>query len=138
MQRQLLKGGAAPEFGPVKNRRPRIIDLVSQTIELVKKHKAHQARLKMRNRSYYHDHGLMFAKEWDDLRGDRETLGDALQVNNLGQREFARLIRAAEVKRIKFHGLRHTCITLLLGAGVPQKVVQERLGHLRIETTLDV
>ena len=92
----------------------------------------------MRNRTHYHDHGLMFAKEWDDLHGDRETLGDALQVNNLGQREFARLNQAAEVKRIKFHGLRHTCATLLLAAGVPQKVVQERLGHQRIETTLDV
>ena len=72
------------------------------------------------------------------LEADRDTLGDALQVNNLGQREFARLTRAAEVKRIKFHGLRHTCATLLLAAGMPQKVVQERLGHQKIETTLDV
>ena len=36
-----------------------------------------------------------------------ETFGDPLQANNLGQREYARLITAAGVRRIKFHGLRH-------------------------------
>jgi integrase len=30
-----------------------------------------------------------------------------------------------------------TCATLLLAAGVPSKVVQERLGHRKIGTTLD-
>jgi integrase len=41
------------------------------------------------------------------------------------------------VRAIKFHRLRHTCATLLLSAGVPSKVVQERLGHRQIVTTLD-
>ena len=41
------------------------------------------------------------------------TLGDPLQMNNLGQREFAALIEAPGVRRIKFHGMRHTCATLL-------------------------
>ena len=42
------------------------------------------------------------------------------------------------VRPIKFHGLRHTCATLLLKAGVPIKVVQERLGHKGIEITLNI
>jgi integrase len=42
------------------------------------------------------------------------------------------------VPAISLHGLRHTCATLLLAAGVPSKVVQERLGHRKIETTLEV
>jgi hypothetical protein len=29
-----------------------------------------------------------------------------VKANNLGQREFAQLIKAAKVRRIKFHGLR--------------------------------
>ena len=31
--------------------------------------------------------------------------------------------------RIRLHDLRHTHVTLLLKAGVPIKVVSERLGH---------
>jgi integrase len=66
------------------------------------------------------------------------VLGQPLDVNNIGEREFAELVTAADVPRITIHGLRHTCASLLLSAGVPSKVVQERLGHKDISTTLDV
>jgi integrase len=59
-------------------------------------------------------------------------------MNNLGQREYAKLVKAADVRRITFHGLRHTCATLLFQAGVPVKVIQERLGHKRVEITLGI
>ena len=64
-------------------------------------------------------------------------IGLPIQANNLGQREFARLIKAANVKRITFHGMRHTCATLLLQAGEPVHVVSKRLGHARVEITLN-
>lgn len=134
IQRQLVKGGSAPEFGPVKNKAPRTIDLADDTLVLLKRHKAHQAGLKLRNRPRYHDHGLMFAKEW----AGHDSLGNPLQANNLGQREYAKLTKAAQVRPIKFHGLRHTCATLLLSAGVPAHVVQQRLGHKRITVTLGI
>ena len=38
---------------------------------------------------------------------------------------------------IRFHDLRHTCATLLLGKGVHVKLVQELLGHSTIAITLD-
>jgi integrase len=131
IERQLLKV-APPSFGPVKGKRPRVVDILA--------HKSSQARIKMRNRQQYHDHGLMFAKEWTGMlhgRDGKRTLGAPLQMNNLGQREYAQIIAAAGVRPIKFHGLRHTCASLLLSAGVPAKVVQERLGHMQITTTLD-
>jgi integrase len=55
----------------------------------------------------------------------------------IGQNEYRKLVKQAGVRLIKFHGLRHTCATLLLQVGVPIKVVQERLGHKRIEITLN-
>ena len=39
--------------------------------------------------------------------------------------------------RTRFHDLRHTHASLLLQAGVNPKIVQERLGHESITTTMD-
>jgi integrase len=138
IQRTLLKGGQEPVYGTTKTKLTRIVELAAPTLTLLRAHKAHQAELKMSNRTTYKDHGLMFAKEWEDVRGHADSLGVPLQVNNIGAREFDRLIRAAGVKRIKFHGMRHTVATLMLSAGVPAHVVQRRLGHSKIEMTLGI
>jgi integrase len=132
---QLLRSG---EFGPLKAGKPRTITIGAETVALLRAHRAHQAEIKIRNRLYYRDHGLVFAKEWGDLHGRAHTLGGPLQANNLGQREYARVIKAAGVKPIKFHGLRHTCATLLLQAGQPVHVVAERLGHAQVSITYEV
>ena len=92
----------------------------------------------MKNRKHYNDFGLVFAKEWENLSSKWYTLGEPLQVNNIGHREFKKITQAAGVKRIKFHGLRHTCATLLLKAGVPVPVVSERLGHKGVEITMNI
>lgn len=47
------------------------------------------------------------------------------------------MLRAAGLPRIRFHDLRYTAATLLLGQGVHPKIVQERLGHSQIAITLD-
>ncbi len=138
IRHQLVKPGSEPVFGPPKNGLRRTIDLDPETVALLRRHKAHQAEMKLANRQHYRDHGLMFAKELADLQRRQDTLGDPLQMNNLGQREYAGLIKKANVRPIKFHGLRHTCATLMLQANVPIKVVQERLGHKKIEITLGI
>jgi integrase len=129
--RQLVKVGKAgqlPLFGPTKNGKSRLIDLDERTLELLRRHKAQQSAQRLLLGTSYQDHGLIFARDF----------GQPLMMNNLGQREFAQLIEEAQVKRITFHGLRHTCATLMLQAGVPVKVVSERLGHKRIEITLNI
>jgi integrase len=134
---QLLTPGPQPVFGPTKTGRPRTIALAPETVALLRAHKAHQAEVKMANRTTYQDHGLVFAKEYGDVRTHAACLGHPLQINNLGQRDYLTVIKAAGVRWIKFHGLRHTCATLLLQAGVPVKVVSERLGHTKVSMTLD-
>src|SRR5712692_1389227 len=107
-------------------------------VALLRKHRGHQAELKVRNGERYHDHGLVFAKQWEDLQRSRDTLADPLRANNLGQWEFRKLLKTAKVRPIKFHGLRHTCRDAALQAGVPANVVQQRLGHTKIEITRSV
>jgi integrase len=46
--------------------------------------------------------------------------------------------RAPDLPRIRFHDLRHSSASLLLKAGVPLKVVSERLGHSTTALTGDV
>jgi integrase len=135
--RQLTKPGPDPTFGPPKNGCSRDVRLASETIELLRHHKRAQAELKMANRTTYHDLGLVFAKEYGDLTNRKDMIGLPLQANNLGERQFSKIIKAANVKRITFHGMRHTCATLLLQAGEPVHVVSKRLGHARVEITLN-
>ena len=123
---------------PTKTKTSRVVDLSAETIALLRTHRQAQNELRMRNRQQYHDHGLVFAKGWADITNSRQALGQALQANNLGQREYAQIIKASGVKAIKFHGLRHTSATLLLAAGVPVHVVSKRLGHRNVATTLQI
>jgi integrase len=51
---------------------------------------------------------------------------------------FRRLARAAGLPPIRLHDVRHSYATAALAAGVPAKVVSERLGHATIAITLDV
>jgi integrase len=52
--------------------------------------------------------------------------------------EFQRLRdRLRDLPRVRLHDLRHSHAPQMLAAGVHAKIVQERLGHSTITTTLD-
>ncbi len=50
---------------------------------------------------------------------------------------FERIARRAAVPVIRLHDLRHTAATLLIAAGIPVKVVSERLGHANQTFTIE-
>lgn len=52
-------------------------------------------------------------------------------------RHFQRLVARSALPRIRLHDLRHTHATLGLAAGVPAKVMADRLGHSSVLVTLD-
>ncbi len=51
---------------------------------------------------------------------------------------FARLVRRANVPKIRFHDLRHSFASLSLEAGINLKTVSASLGHSAISTTADL
>lgn len=71
--------------------------------------------------------GLAFATE-------SET---PVNPTSLRRRSFASLLKRAKLPEIRFHDLRHTCATLLLGRNVNPKIVSEMLGHSSISIMLD-
>lgn len=67
------------------------------------------------------------------------TWEDGRQLHpNVVTRTFERLGRQSGLPPIRLHDVRHSYATAALEAGVPLKVVSERLGHASIAITGDV
>jgi integrase len=86
-------------------------------------------------------HRRRMLAEGQDVRGglvfcDRD--GSFLRRSNVARRALHPILARAGLPRIRFHDLRHSAASLLLAAGESPKVVQERLGHAKIETTLNI
>ena len=52
-------------------------------------------------------------------------------------RRFKRMLKEAGLSTIAWHDLRHTAASLALSQNVHPKIVQQMLGHSKIQTTLD-
>jgi integrase len=107
-------GGRPVEFG-VKTRTSR------RTVDL----DHHTARELSRWRRRLRRDGLPCGRDdWMFCNGS----GRFLNPESVSQL-FDRIVRRTELPRIRFHDVRHTHASLLVAAGVPIKVVSERLGH---------
>lgn len=104
----------------------RTVRLTSETLEALKAHRKRQAELRLAAPEW-RDHDLIVCT----------GRGTPVQPCGNVQRSFEALVKQAGLRRIRVHDLRHTHATLLLLAGVPAKVVSERLGHASIGITLD-
>jgi integrase len=84
---------------------------------------------------------------------ERSVLGPAWEVMNLVfphpvgrpmdgvsmvKHRLYPLLERAELPRIRFHDLRHTAATLLLGRSINPKVVSEMLGHSHVSVTRSI
>ena len=51
---------------------------------------------------------------------------------------FGQLLKKHNLKKIRFHDLRHSCASVLLAQGVPMKQIREWLGHSDMSTTANI
>lgn len=113
---------------PKTSRSRRRIALAPSAVEALRHHRSHQAAERLRLGQAWHDQNLVFANE----------IGKPMDAGNLLHRSLWPLLEKAGIPRLRFHDLRHTAATLLLGQGVHVKIVSEMLGHSTVGLTLDV
>lgn len=101
------------------------IELTDENICILKDVKKIQAQNKLLLGHSYQDNNLIFCK----------SDGTPLHPNTFSDL-FRRITRKLGFE-LRFHDLRHTHATLLLAEGVNPKILQERLRHTIITTTLD-
>jgi len=125
--------GAGEELiiGPPKSGKARTIDVDPGTLAALKAHKAAQGTL-----------SLALAR--DDAYVLPNLDGSVRHPERFSRKFVAALIAARralgrdQLSTIRLHDLRHTHASLLLAAGIPVKVVSERLGHANAMITLGV
>jgi integrase len=109
--------------GKTNNSR-RAIDLDPTTIAILAAWKAWQAS--ERGAVGIEPTGWVFA----------DVEGNPIHPHSISQ-TFERIVARAGVPKVRLHDVRHTHGTLLIKAGVPVKVVSERLGHGNSAFTID-
>jgi integrase len=101
-----------------KSHQARMIDLDPETVDLLRRHHQRQRREREQWNGAFRDNNLVVAKE----------NGEPIHPQSFSQ-AFDRLLKSAGLRRIRLHDLRHTHATIAVRAGVPVKVISERLGH---------
>ena len=66
------------------------------------------------------------------------TKGNYINCRNLVNRFLKPCLAEANIKEIKWHELRHSCITALVENGVSIKYIQKQVGHSSENTTLRI
>jgi integrase len=113
-----------------RDRSRRRIELGAATVAALRSHRARQNEERLRYAGLWEDYGLIFCNKD----------GRPIRARNLTRYSFEPLLRRAGLEDlgITFHGLRHTCASLMLLNNVSPKVVSEMLGHADVAFTLRV
>jgi integrase len=102
------------------------LELSPDAVELLRQHRYRQLAERQAAAGAYRDQGYVFA----------QPDGAPLTASMVSW-EWKKLRKVLGTKA-RPHDLRHTNASLLLKAGVPMKVVQERLGHASYQITADI
>jgi integrase len=111
---------------PKTARGRRTIALDPTTVAALRQHRKRQTEERLAAGPDYADSGLAFT-----MPG-----GTPIHPNRFSL-WFRRHVRAAGLPAIRLHDMRHSYATAGLAAGVPPKVMSERLGHATVAFTLD-
>jgi integrase len=109
-----------------KNEKPRGVKLTAELAKLVHELKEEHDGRKLALGEAFNQQNLVFCN----------TKGNIMAPSEM-TRALKRALRAAQLPDIRFHDLRHSHATILLQENVHPKIVSARLGHSKIQVTMD-
>jgi integrase len=127
VRRTLSAAKGGPTFTTPKSNNGRSVRLTARAAQALRDHRKRQVEEQLKQGGRWQDTGLVFTS----------TVGTPLNRHYVFGRSFKPLLRRAGLPNVPFHALRHSFATLMLSGREHPKVVQEMLGHSRINTTLD-
>lgn len=102
----------------------RIIYISDKTINILKAYKTEQLENK-----------LKLGNKWENSKRIFTTnLGGDMHPDTPSQ-ILEKTIKKYELKKISFHGLRHTSISLQISSGIQSQIISKRAGHSSVTTT---
>lgn len=105
----------------------RTLSLDPATVTALRAHRARQGRERLEWGSAWDDAGLVFVR----------NNGQPMHPERLSK-NFDQAVKRTGLPRIRFHGLRHSYITMLLRGGQPLHIVSKRAGHSSPTVTSNV
>jgi integrase len=125
LQLQRVRGGGGLQFSEPKNASRRTVGLPQRAVSTLKSHRKRQLEEKLRVADY-EDSGLVFAS----------SKGTPIDAQNVVNRYYKPLLKRASLPPIRFHDLRHSCLSLLAQHGEPIRDLQALAGHATAAFTL--
>jgi integrase len=129
VRQQLQWPKGVPTLVPVKSRKGvRSVPLPSVTVAALRERRSAQQR----------ERNVVGETDWraGDLVFNTEE-GASVHRSTIARR-FLQRLKAAGIRPMRLHDLRHTYGSLLMSQGVPLKMISELMGHASIEVTADI
>jgi len=102
----------------------RKVYITKSTLELLKKYKKEQLEKRLKLGTKWENSKRVFTTEYGaDMHPDTPS-----QI-------LEKIIKKYKLKRITFHGLRHTSISLQISSGIQVQIISKRAGHSNVTVT---
>jgi integrase len=120
-------GGELRAVTPKTRSSRRTVPLIGVGVDALREHRQRQTAERQAAGLAWQDTGYVFTT----------TTGTPIEPDNL-RRSWYPIREVAGLGDVVFHGLRHTCVTLLLNLGVPPHIVRDIVGHSDIDVTMTI
>ncbi len=121
-----LSGQGTNEKDPKSETSNRTINVPSICFELLKQWRAEQGKMR-----------LALGDKWYGAKNIFTTDDGKIMNPSTGPKWFSEFLKRNNFRHIRFHDLRHTFATLLVGNKMNIKTVSSTLGHAQVSTTMN-